>query len=73
VLEARTPLCTRRVAVLFVKPEHELQDAKVGYAHNPKGAYLIGSLLLFSGRDLSGAGDVSQLCQNRSTRGYHLM
>ena len=65
--------CVRRGAALFAKPEHSPQDTKVGYAHNPKGAYLIGSLLLFSGRDLSGAGDVSQLCQNRSTRGYHLM
>gem|GEM_PF-2261062 len=27
ILAARTPLCTRRVAVLFAKPEHELQDA----------------------------------------------
>jgi len=27
MLAVRTPLCTGRGAVLFVKPEHELQDA----------------------------------------------
>jgi len=48
-MAVRMPLCTRKGAVLFAKPKHSLQDTKVGYAHNPEGAYLKRSLLLFGG------------------------
>jgi len=55
-LAGRTPLCTRRGAVLFAKPEHSLQDTKVGCAHNPKGAFFKSALLLFNGGGLSADG-----------------
>ena len=35
ILVIRTPLCTRRAAVLFAKPEHELQDANRNRAQIP--------------------------------------
>jgi len=42
--------------VLFAKPEHSLQDTKVGCAHNPKGAFFKSALLLFNGGGLSADG-----------------